>query len=259
MLNLKNQLLKLKKKKTKNSLKNIWNINKPNGLTPLEALSLLRLKYLELANKNLTYAGRLDPLASGVMLVLAGEEVKNKQEYLNLNKVYEFSVLFGLKTDTGDILGLVSSFDQEKPSPDFLKKDINKLVGSFKQNYPKYSSPRISGLKQFSKQVEIFDLKFKGVREISGASLLENIERRIGVVDGDFRQAEILKVWQETLEKYLNHDFLIADVSAVVSSGVYIRTLSERVGELVSKPALAFKIRRTAVGDFKIADSVSVD
>ena len=53
----------------------------------------------------MTYAGRLDPMASGLLIVLAGEETKNKEKYLNLDKEYLFEVLFGFKTVTYDFLG----------------------------------------------------------------------------------------------------------------------------------------------------------
>jgi tRNA U55 pseudouridine synthase TruB len=76
------------------------------GKTPLETLDALRAKYPSLAGLPLSYAGRLDPLAEGLMLVLVGEINKDRERYLHLNKTYEVEILFGVKTDTGDLFGV---------------------------------------------------------------------------------------------------------------------------------------------------------
>jgi tRNA pseudouridine(55) synthase len=87
----------------------VLNLYKQAGETPLECI--LRFKKInpEYENVKMTYAGRLDPLAEGVLLVLTGEEVYNKEMFLNLKKEYEVEVLFGFETDTFDILGLLKS------------------------------------------------------------------------------------------------------------------------------------------------------
>ena len=64
----------------------IW---KPVGLTPLEAIETLKEKEASLKEAKMTYAGRLDPLASGVLILLAGEDRFNKEDYLKLPKTYE--------------------------------------------------------------------------------------------------------------------------------------------------------------------------
>jgi len=88
-------------------MKNVIVLNKKEGETPLFALEKFRRKNPKYLNTPMTYAGRLDPMASGVLVILAGEEIKNKDKYLGLDKEYEFSILFGFSTDTYDILGKV--------------------------------------------------------------------------------------------------------------------------------------------------------
>ena len=68
-------------------------LNKKEGETPLEALSNFRAKHKKYKDVKMTYAGRLDPMASGLILILAGEETKNKEKYLTLDKEYSFEVL----------------------------------------------------------------------------------------------------------------------------------------------------------------------
>ena len=65
-------------------MKKIILLDKKEGETPLERLQKFRLKNRKYKSVKMTYAGRLDPMASGLLLVLAGEEVKNKQKYIDI-------------------------------------------------------------------------------------------------------------------------------------------------------------------------------
>src|SRR6266516_7262353 len=82
-------------------------VNKPVGMTPLQAINEIKKHMPIVKNEKITYAGRLDPLAHGVLLLLIGEAVKKREEYLALPKTYEFEALLGIETDTYDILGYV--------------------------------------------------------------------------------------------------------------------------------------------------------
>src|SRR3989344_2297636 len=84
----------------------IFELYKKEGQTPLEAMEEFRKENLEYKDQKMTYAGRLDPMAEGVLLILTGDDCKEKQKYLGLNKEYEFEILWGFQTDTYDILGL---------------------------------------------------------------------------------------------------------------------------------------------------------
>jgi tRNA U55 pseudouridine synthase TruB len=109
-------------------------IEKDVGETPLAAMESWRLmQNPEYFDVPLTYAGRLDPMASGKLLVLIGEECKKKDEYLALDKTYEFSVLFGIGSDTHDVLGRL---DTNKP---FQTEDMHSRKSSSQENLPKPS------------------------------------------------------------------------------------------------------------------------
>ena len=83
-------------------------VYKNAGETPLECLERVRKQHPEFIHMPITYAGRLDPMAEGVLLLLIGDECMKKDEYLNLPKEYEVTVLFGFATDTYDLLGRVT-------------------------------------------------------------------------------------------------------------------------------------------------------
>jgi hypothetical protein len=102
-------------------------LNKAVGETPLSCVEAWREKHPAYAGVSLAYAGRLDPMASGKLLILIGEECKQQERYHDLDKEYTFRVLFGVSSDSGDVLGLVSTENSylptrgyQSPLPDLL-------------------------------------------------------------------------------------------------------------------------------------------
>lgn len=240
-------------------------VYKQIGETPLEALERVRTKQGISKDIPMTYAGRLDPMAEGVLLILVGEECKNKEHYLSFDKEYEVEVLFGFSTDTGDLLGKVKKWKVESGNnTSEIKKVLSGLVGKFEQEYPKFSSKTVEGKPLFAyaksgdlpdemptKEVEIYDIKFLEERKISNDELLNYIEENIEKVKGDFRQDEILSHWIEILNDK-NEQYQIIKIKVACSSGTYMRLLSEKIGEKFGVPALAFSISRTRVGEFEL-------
>jgi len=86
----------------------IVRLYKETGETPLECVERYRNEHPELKDVALSYLGRLDPMAEGVLLVAVGDENKNREEYLGLDKEYEFEVLEGFSTDSYDLLGVAA-------------------------------------------------------------------------------------------------------------------------------------------------------
>ncbi|MBP9748209.1 MAG: hypothetical protein KBD17_01115 [Candidatus Pacebacteria bacterium] len=250
----------------KKLIKKIIIVNKKEGETPLEALELFRAKHKEYKDLPITYAGRLDPMASGVLILLAGEEAKKKEEYLGLDKEYEFEVLFGFATDTYDILGKVTQISHGlfEGLEGAIKSNLKYFTGKFVQKYPPYSSKTVKGKPMFEysrenikieapeREVNVKSLKLIKMRIIKSKKLLENIKKRIKKVKGDFRQKEIIKLWQ----KNLNHretKYAMAYFKIKCGSGTYVRGIANSLGEKISIPALAYSIKRTRVGKYKLS------
>src|SRR5690606_16657271 len=118
----------------------IVQFNKKKYETPLEMLQRIRMEHPELAQEKLSYLGRLDPLAHGVMLVAVGEANKDREKYLGLSKTYRVKFLFGVSTDTGDMLGLVQDVRKELGDIEQIQKHILNLKGKHMLPYPMYSS-----------------------------------------------------------------------------------------------------------------------
>ncbi len=242
-------------------------LNKKEGETPLQALEVFRAKHAQYKDLPITYAGRLDPMASGVLVLLTGEEAKKKEKYLALDKEYEFEVLFGFATDTYDILGKVLKIVRQGLTTKELGKvildNLKHFTGKFMQKYPPYSSKTVKGKPMFEysreninieapeREVNVKSLKLIKIRKIQSKKLLENIEKRIKKVTGDFRQKEILKIWEKNL-KNSKEVFPVVSFKIKCGSGTYVRSIANSLGEKINIPALAFSIKRTKVGRYKI-------
>ena len=123
----------------KDNYSGIFNIHKPVGISPLDAINTLKEKYSELKNEKMTYAGRLDPMAEGALLILAGKAVYEKEKYLKLDKEYEGEILFGFETDTYDVLGLPKKSKHSVSIPrTVLEKTLEKFLGKNKMPLPPY-------------------------------------------------------------------------------------------------------------------------
>ena len=195
----------------------ILNIYKPVGISPLDAIKTLKEKYPELKDEKMTYAGRLDPLAEGVLLILAGNAVYEKEKYLKLDKEYEAEILFGFNTDTYDILGLSKNNRQSTTiSRTVIDTMIGKIKGEISLPLPPYSSYKIKGKPLFEwaregrlneieipiRRTKINSAELLSLNKISAPKLWAMIEQKINLVKGDFRKEEILKQWQEKNASY---------------------------------------------------------
>jgi tRNA pseudouridine55 synthase len=238
-------------------------ITKQIGETPLECLERIRKEQNIGVDVPMTYAGRLDPLAEGKMIILVGDECKNKEKYLGLDKTYEIQVLFGMTTDTGDALGLITSVNTEKIVDISENLKLSHYVGKFVQEYPAYSSKTHNG-KQLhelaragelpevmpTKEVEIFDIKNLGISTLTGYDIYLQVVDNINKVKGDFRQQFILEKWKDFHDKYSKNAFQIITLEVKCSSGTYMRVLAEKMGKDLGVGGLALRIIRNSLGNF---------
>ncbi len=225
-------------------MRNVIITNKNIGETPLECLERVRIQEGIPNDLPMTYAGRLDPLAEGQMIILVGDECKNKEKYLNYDKEYEVEILFGFSTDSYDVLGLVDGVGNKE----IREINLNKYIGKFEQKYPRYSS-KIIAMKELpdempSREVEIYSIEDLGKREIKGSDLLNEILAKINLVKGDFRQKEITARWSSISQEISDSDFTILKLKVRCSSGTYMRTLAHNIGIDHGVPALAYSIKR---------------
>jgi tRNA pseudouridine55 synthase len=249
-------------------MSNIIPYYKPLGFTPLQAIEKLQLERPELADVPITYAGRLDPMAEGLLLLLCGGAVHRKQEFIDLPKTYEAKIMLGFSSDTFDILGLAKmpfspiSLIYE----DQVQEAIHKLIGTHQFPYPAYSSKTINGkpLWLLTRWGNSQKLPTREMTVLSAGKIFlhskpwkliyQDICLSIKLVSGDFRQKEILEQWDK-INNTLPTDFeaQIISVEFCVTSGTYIRTLANALGSSLNSRALLLHLKRTSIGDFKIS------
>lgn len=237
------------------------------GQTPLECIEEYRQGAQIQKEIPMTYAGRLDPMAEGLLICLVGKECKEKENYTKLDKTYEFEILVGFSTDTYDLLGLVEVCKSQNIDSESLSSVLKNFVGLKSQKYPKFSSKTVDGKQLFqlskdknlpeelpSHMVTVTGIKLLGQRKISLHDLDKEIVRRIQKVNGDFRQKEILETWDKMLGSSSESEFQIFSLSCDCSSGTYIRQLASDIGENLEASCVTFSIKRTKVGDYSLAD-----
>lgn len=215
------------------------------GETPLECLERVRFESNLSKDTPMTYAGRLDPLAEGALLVLTGEECKKKDQYLGLDKEYEVEILLGIQTDSHDPLGLITKINPHESIPDFSKS-----IRKFMQTYPAYSS-KVIAMKEKpeilpEKEVEIYSIDIENQEEKTCDEIFQKSIEKIDMVKGEFRQDKIKQSWQDFFDKYKDDKFKIFKIKVKCSSGTYMRSLANTLG------GLAFSIKRTKIGEYSI-------
>lgn len=250
-------------------------LDKKVGETPLKALETFRATHSEYETVPLTYAGRLDPMAEGKLLVLIGDECKNQSEYRGLDKEYEIEILLDAGSDTGDALGIISYSGYEiRVDAKNLTRILALEVGAKKLPYPAYSSKPVDGKPLFlhalsgtiseitiPEHVEfIHRVSYQGSYQLTKEELRAGIEKFLALVPKDdteskelgrdFRIKEVAESWNAFFETVPERSFRILRLRVVCGSGAYMRSLAERIGTALGTKALALRIKRTKFGKY---------
>jgi len=219
----------------------------------------------------MTYFGRLDPLAEGVLIVASGTDIRSRDVHLSFGKEYEFSAILGISTDTYDILGKITKTRKADDFSETRLRSVAKIYsGKREQEYPPYSSKPVKGKPLFrwaregkiskieipTKEIEVHSLKVGKVEEIPIKQLYGRIFSDILKVKGDFRQDEILEIWRQFSKQNKGKTFVIVHYTADVSSGTYVRSLVHEMGKTLGYGACTLSIKRTRVGEYTIEDSI---
>lgn len=214
----------------------ILNLLKPKGISSFNFIYKVKKK---LGYQKIGHAGTLDPLASGVMIVLTDKDTKRQNEFMKQDKVYLAEVLLGAFSE---------SFDMEKPlifsekapqlSNEMIEKTVNSLIGELTLPAPIYSAKVISGkrLYKYAKQ---------GLTEIELPKVTSIIKD--------------LKIINITNFEHEGKFYPLLSLEIDCSSGTYIRSIAAHLGELLGTKGVLFSLIRTQVGDFKIEDSTKLD
>lgn len=246
------------------------------GETPLEVLERYRREAELSRDVPLAYAGRLDPMAEGKLLIVIGEECKQQEKYHHLDKAYRFQILLGFRSDTGDVLGLAEHDDrtekQTPPTLDTVRRVIRSFIGEVTFPYPRFSSRPVQGkplhvwtLEGRLNEIEIptktstvYSLRVEEIVIKTGAEVHKELFKKINTIPpvtdprkalgADFRREPIRARWNDLLEKRASDEFTVLTLSCEASSGTYMRTLAEEIAKKLGTFGLAYSITRTHIG-----------
>jgi len=248
-------------------------IYKNKKITSYQAVESLRA-YLNLdKSSKLGYAGRLDPMAEGLFLVLEGDDNKRQKDFFEMDKEYVIEAVFGVGTDTGDVLGFVSS---DIRFVDFrideLMRACNKFVGKYFQKVPVYSAVRVQGKPLFwwakndkleeinipSYERNIFSIDILEKSGIDIKSMRDMVFDSISGVIGHFRQEETSRRWQEFFDSHAREKYIKVILRVNCSSGTFMRQLITDIADSMGMSATIVKLTRTRVGEYDLNDALSL-
>jgi tRNA pseudouridine55 synthase len=202
-------------------------VDKPAGITSFDVVRKIRQK---LKIKKVGHCGTLDPLATGILVILLGRHTKLFSSFSNFDKGYLASLKLGLSTDSGDCQGKVlrecDIGDVSLPKVEGIFKEF---IGEFNQLPPMFSA-----------------LKYKGKK------LYEWARQDIEVP----RQRRRVKIYDLQI---LNSHLPYIDFYVKCSKGTYVRTLVDDIGFRLGCGACLTGLRRVALGPFSIEEAVILD
>lgn len=210
------------------------------GETMNQTIDRFKKEYLINDKSKIAFAGRLDPLAFGKIILLTDDDIYKKELYCGKNKLYKCTIVHGIQTDTYDVMGKVVSFKEWEPffenaeNIDYeqiypMFSSINVIQNGMRKPLWYYEKNNIKVEKIPSKEVKLFyGKKIDNDEIISSEELLKIIEDRIAKVTvNTFRQYEIVSIWKNELQKY--SEIKISKWEFKISSGGYIRYLANKM------------------------------
>ncbi len=209
-------------------LEGILLVDKPSGPTSHDVVDRIRRS---LHIKKVGHAGTLDPMATGLLIMLIGKATKISQYMMSLDKAYEGTLRLGQTTDSQDADGETV---EERPLPEKLdtatvEETMRAFLGDQYQTPPMYSAKKVDGK-------PLYKLARKG----------KTVAREPRVI---------------RINRFELRAFEPPDLSFVVESskGAYIRTIAHDFGERLGCGGHLCGLRRTAIGKYRIEDAIALE
>lgn len=202
-------------------------INKPEGMTSHDVVNKMRRLF---STKRVGHTGTLDPMATGVLVILIGRAAKAAEYLSSDEKGYVATLRLGTTYDTEDITGTPTSSCDAIPKESAVYEAVNGFVGEILQTPPMYSALKVNGQK-------LCDLARKGVQ-------IEREARPVTIYSIDAKKCD-------TPTDYT--------LSVKCSAGTYIRTLCADIGSTLGCGGAMAALCRTLAGGFSISDSHTLE
>lgn len=214
-------------------------IDKPVGWTSFDVVAKIRgVRRAALKAQGVTptkrqlrvgHAGTLDPFATGLLIILLGEATKRSDEFLKQDKTYEATITLGATSSTGDTEGELTQVSAEQPTQEAVVAALATFTGTITQTPPIYSAIKVNGQRAYK------------------------LARKGHEVEIPTRQVTI-----HSLE-LLEYTYPLVRIRTHVSSGTYIRSLAQDIGEKLGTGGYCSELRRTVIGELSISDATGVE
>ena len=200
-------------------------IDKPKGITSAKAVALVKKRF----GTKVGHTGTLDPLATGLLILLTGKRTKQASTFLHMDKAYQVRAILGKTTTTYDVAGEVTKTSDRVVAREEVEVALKAFHGELLQVPPAYSAKKIGGKKAY-------ELARQGLEVEIPASKVTVYSLRL-----------------------LAFDYPDFTLECEVSSGFYVRSLVHDLGERLGVGATVEEVRRMRVGDYRIEDAVLLD
>lgn len=200
-------------------------VDKPPFLTSHDVVDFIRRKF---SIKKAGHAGTLDPLATGVLVILLGSFTKKSAEFTNSDKEYEGTLILGIETDSGDSQGKITA---QKEINNIGIDEIKNTIFAFKGE-SEQTPPMVSSLKYKGKP--LYKLARQGIK-------VERTPRKIFI-----KWLEISRINLPQIHFRLR-----------CSKGTYIRQLAVDIGKKLGCGAHLSKLRRIRSGNFSVDNALT--
>jgi tRNA pseudouridine55 synthase len=209
-------------------------IDKPREWTSFDVVNFVRKQVAIVEGKKpkntkVGHTGTLDPLATGLLVLLIGKEyTRRATELTKLDKTYEVTMKLGEVSTTGDEEGEKSVVSGMCPTQSDVVAVLRQFTGEVMQTPPVFSAMKVNGQRAY-----------KLAREGKSVTL----------------EARPVQIYRNT---FVSYEYPYVQFTSEVGSGTYIRSLVEDMGRILGTGAYMSDLRRTRVGDFDIVDAREV-
>lgn len=206
-------------------------LDKPYEMGSTEAVSKIRRLF---DAQKAGHAGTLDPLASGILPIALGEATKTVPFMMEAEKVYRFTVHWGISTDSVDREGEIIARSDVRPSVEAVKAALPAFVGEIDQIPPAFSAIKVDGRRAY-------DLAREGVE-------VELAARKVMIHEAavtDTPDADASQDWVE--------------ITIRTGKGVYVRSLARDLAAMLGAEGHVSALRRERVGPFSVDNAVTLD
>lgn len=201
-------------------------VNKPMSMTSRDVVNKICQIY---HTKKVGHTGTLDPLATGVLVILVGSYTKLVNHLMAVDKEYLVTMELGYETDTLDKTGIVVKKDNPKVNKEDIVKVFEKFPKTYKQTVPKYSAVKIKG---------------KRLYEYARENILVALPQR----EVNIKKLEIINISSNKIT-----------FKALVSKGTYIRSLVKDIALRLNTLGTMTSLTRTRQGNFKIEEARNLE